>query len=432
MHGDAASSDTTPLAGPGAGPLSVTSKTFLNACSTVLIRSDSKPFVLCTTFFGRDPIVRLLNKNNGNSLADITLSSSSLLGGVYAYLDSSDRMIMVDGSNNIVRIKASKKRVLWWTTWELSIDQSDSIDTAVTGHCGSAGCDGVVAIAPGLNNNVWFVTASGKVGILNNSSKAVSSIALPAGETINNSFSTLLDGRAAIATSKALYLLQESASAEPELLWRETYDAGSARKPGQLSWGTGATPTFFGPTDGEDFVMITDNADNGISLLVHDTDDGSLICQQPIFASNNSGTENSAIGVGNIAIVASTYGYPYPAYPEGAGDSVPASADFIGGMVRVDVRDDRSGCDIVWQNDVRSSAVPKLHVGEELIYTVERKPGGFLFDSFHFSVIDPHSGALLQQTEMGNGDTLQMAGNCGTDGVYWQGTMFGIQRIAPE
>ena len=34
------------------------------------------------------------------------------------------------------------------------------------------------------------------------------------------------------------------------------------------------------------------------------------------------------IGVGNTMVGASTYGYPYPKYPEGAGPSVPANALF--------------------------------------------------------------------------------------------------------
>jgi hypothetical protein len=40
----------------------------------------------------------------------------------------------------------------------------------------------------------------------------------------------------------------------------------------------------------------------------------------------------------------------------------------------------------------------------------------------------------MKQTRIGSGlfsDTLQMAGNIGINGVYWQGTLSGIVRIAP-
>lgn len=84
------------------------------------------------------------------------------------------------------------------------------------------------------------------------------------------------------------------------------YDAGTARIPGQLSHGSGATPTFFGLKTDTDYVMITDNADGRIALIVLDAGEGRLVCRQPIFTDGiNSGTENSAIGIGNNVIVAS-------------------------------------------------------------------------------------------------------------------------------
>jgi hypothetical protein len=297
---------------------------------------------------------------------------------------------------------------------------------------------------------VWFVTQQSLVGIYNPNApaeaKAIATLKLADNERVDNSFSTTIDGFAAIVTNKALYLLHQDDQHQPALVWRHAYDAGTARKPGQLSHGSGATPTFFGPETGSEFVMITDNADFVISLIVRDTLDGHLICQQPIFTNlENSGSENSAIGIGRTAIVTSTYGYPYPALPEGAGPSSPESADFIGGMVRVDINECSDapasciGCSIVWENNVRSAAVPKLSARDKLIYTIERlsPSGGYdttIFDTYHFTVIDPETGSVLQQTQTGSGpfaDTLQMAGNIGRNGVYWQGTLGGIVRISP-
>jgi len=45
------------------------------------------------------------------------------------------------------------------------------------------------------------------------------------------------------------------------------------------------------------------------------------------------------------------------------------------------------------------------------------------------------TGARLHQKRIGVGffsDTLQMAGNIGPDRIYWQGTVGGMVRIAPE
>lgn len=231
-------------------------------------------------------------------------------------------------------------------------------------------------------------------------------------------------------------MIQRGEDGQPQIQWRAAYDSGSHRKPGQLSKGTGATPTFFGPLTGSEYLMITDNNDVQTSLLVYKTKGAELICQYPLFTAGSSGTENSAIGIGASVIVASTYGYPDPKVPDG----VPAKADFAAGMLRIDLHQDESGWDLVWQNSLRSSAVPKLSTADNLIYTVERrglmnKAKSGLADSFYFTALDPETGATLYQKRIGGGffsDTLQMAGNIGKDRVYCQGTVGGIIRIGPK
>ena len=450
MHGDITSSDTTPLPGPGIQEVNVQTQNFLSACPTILIREDGKPFALCTDFTTRNPVVRLLKKRNGKEKARLELAAGSLLGGVYAYLDNEDRLVMVDGNQQLIRIKAEKINFLWFSWWVLYIDESVSLAEKLNEFCEQNGCDAVVSISAGINGTVWFVTQQSLVGIYDpdasTENEAIATIKLADHERVDNSFSTTVDGFAAIVTNDALYLLKQNDDNQPQILWRHEYDAGTARKPGQLSHGSGATPTFFGPDTGTEFVMITDNADFELSLIVRDTIDGQFICKKSIFTDlENFGTENSAIGIGNTAIVTSTYGYPYPALPEGAGPSVPESADFVGGMVRVDINEcnDQTACnrcDIVWENDVRSAAVPKLSTADRLIYTIERlSPSDgnntTFFDTYHFTVIDPETGDVLQQTQIGSGpfsDTLQMAGNVGENGVFWQGNLGGIVRISPQ
>ena len=314
MHGDIASSDTTPLSGPGENDVTVVSSFFLSACPTLLIRSDGKPFVLSTSMLNRAPVVRLLRHRNGEELAKLSVKAGSLLGGVYGFLDNQDRLVMVDGDQNLIHIKAQRHGTWYFPWWELVIDRSVPLLSAVTEHCGQSECDAVVSISPGADDTIWFVTRKSVVGIYDPHAldeRQVSWVRLGHEERIDNSFSTTVDGRAAVVTSKALYLLRQDHERRPDVIWRYPYDAGSARKPGQLSHGSGATPTFFGLDTGMDHVMITDNADGRISLLVLDADDGRLICRQPVFTADlNSGTENSAIGIGNTVIIASTYGYP--------------------------------------------------------------------------------------------------------------------------
>lgn len=447
MHGDTYSSDTSPLVGPlgdGSGAVKSKSVPLAAACPTSLIRSDGHPLVLCTNMFGLNPVVHLLNKNTGRSMAKLNLPAGSLLGGVYAYIDDQDRLVMVDGQHNLVRVKA------YWDTsriikrWKVSIDESISLAAAVNSRCDAhnTNCDSVVSINAGGQGDIWFVTKGGVLGIYDIHQGTIKTVFLGEGEEVHNSFSNTLDGLAGVATNEALYLLSTDESGNPIIKWRAAYDSGSHRKPGQLSKGTGATPTFFGPSSSSEYLMITDNNDVQASLLVYKTDgnEPELICQHGLFEPGASGTENSAIGFGNSVYVASTYGYPYPKVPDGVPAAVPAKADFAAGMVRIDIRPDESGCDLVWQNDLRSSAVPKLSTADNLIYTVERrgllnKAEAGLADSFYFTAVNPDTGATLYQKRIGGGffsDTLQMAGNIGPDRIYWQGTVGGMVRIAPK
>jgi len=442
MHSDTYSSDTTPLAGPlgnGSGAIKSKSIALAAACPTSLIRSDGHPLVLCTNMFGLNPVVQILNKNSGLSMAKLNLPAGSLLGGVYAYLDNQDRLVMVDGKHNLVRVKAWRDTSRIIKRWKVTIEESISLTAAVNTHCGGD-CDSVVSINAGGQGDIWFATKQGLVGIYDTQTQLIKTVKLAAGEEIHNSFSNTLEGQAGIATNEALYLIQRDESGQPEIEWRVKYDSGSHRKPGQLSKGTGATPTFFGPQTGAEYLMITDNNDLQASLLVYKTESADLICRHPLFEAGASGTENSAIGIGTSVIVASTYGYPYPKVPDGVPAAVPAKADFAAGMVRIDLHQDESGCAMVWQNKLRSAAVPKLSTADNLIYTVERrglmnKAKAGLADSFYFTSIDPETGATLYQKRIGGGffsDTLQMAGNIGDEQVYWQGTVGGMIRISPK
>ena len=444
MHGDTASSDTTPLHGPGganSGNWRVEQRNFLSACPSVLIRqADGWPLVLCTNIVGRNPVVRLLHKDTGVEQANLQLAAgNNLLGGVYAYLDNQDRLVMVDSSeHSLIRVKAERHSFFYfWSWWTVLLDSSVSLASAVVGHCGGAtDCDGVVSLSVGREGVVWFATRQTVVGIYNPDTGDIAAIQLANDERLDNSFSTTTDGRAAIVTDRALYLLQDQDFA-PVVVARHEYDRGSARKPGQLSHGSGTTPTYFGPTTGTEFVTITDNSDSQVRLIVRDGHSGQLICETLVFGPDNGGTEDSMIGFEYSVVVTSTYGYPYPAVPEGAGPAVPPEANFVGGMERVDVRTDGSGCDKVWDNKVRAAALPKLSTADNLIYTTERKffdgiTSTSPLDWYDFTVVDFDTGEVVAQQFMGKGilnDVLQTAGNVGFNNVFWQGTLSGVARV---
>lgn len=273
MHGDVESSDTTEHAGPGAGPRQVDFSVKAAACPTVLADSTGAVWALCTKIVGRAPEVLLLDPATGDTLASLDIPKGALLGGVYAYLDERDRLVLVGGDNQLMKLAKGQLG----DAPTIAVDETYNLAGFLTPG------DSVVGLVPDGAGNIWMATARGRVGFLrpgevNREAPEIAVVELGEGERVDNSISAAGDS-VAVATSHALYVL----TAEGGVEWRQPYDRGSARKPGQLSWGTGATPTFFGPGGGE-YVTITDNADGQENLLVYNTADGAPVCTAPLFS----------------------------------------------------------------------------------------------------------------------------------------------------
>ena len=97
-------------------------------------------------------------------------------------------------------------------------------------------------------------------------------------EEIANSFAVDEQG-VYVVTVEALYRLSADRTGKPQADWRTEYDRGSEQKPGQLSRGSGTTPTLL--PDG--LVAITDNADPRMHVLFLRRDTGEEVCAAPVF-----------------------------------------------------------------------------------------------------------------------------------------------------
>jgi hypothetical protein len=427
LHNDAESSDAGPLPGPGLHPAAIFGFPLLAACPTIMQGNDGLVLALCTTDLKQTPTIYLIDPGGivprVVPLARLQVAQGSLLGGVYAYLDNYNRVVMIDGSNHLLRITHAKGGPLG--LWHLTVTESTDLSSAIPPG------DNSVGLVPDYAGNVWFATGNGVVGVVNTSG-AVTSLQLPAGEQVANSISSAPSGRVAVATTFALYEMNLDGAGNPQILWRAAYDRGPGRKPGQLSWGTGSTPVYFGPTTGADYLTIVDNASPQVHALIYQSGTGNLICQQPVLTLGGPGSENAPIGIGSSVFVSSTYGYPYPAVPAGAPPAVPPTAPFVGGMTRVDV--DNPGCHTVWENRVRSAALPHLSIPDGLIYTITRI--GFEnttpLDIFAYSIVDPNTGNLAMQQPKSISilsDPIQTPTMVLRDRKIMQGNVTGIGRI---
>jgi hypothetical protein len=425
MHNDASSADAGPLPGPGARLVPIVAYPLLAACPSIVQGTDGLVLALCTSDVTQAPTVHLIDPGGilprVLPLASLNITKGGLLGGVYAYLDNNNQLVMIDGTNHLLRIAHAKDSL---GCWQLFVTQSTDLNSVIPAGDSSVG---VVADYAG---NVWFATANGVVGVAKIGG-GVTSVQLPAGEQVANSISASPANRVAVATTFALYEVNLNGVGVPQVMWRNPYDRGPGRKPGQLSWGTGSTPTYFGPT-GSDYLTIVDNANPFVHALVYQSGTGNLVCQLPVLTQGGPGSENSPIGVGNSMFIASTYGYPYPTVPANAGPAVPPTAPFVGGMTRLDI--DNPGCHTVWDSKIRSAALPHLSIADGLIYTITRL--GFdnttPVDGFAFAVLDPNTGnILLQQPKSASilSDPIQTATMVLMDNKIMQGNITGLGRI---
>lgn len=439
MHGDAQSSDATPFAGPGdpgvGGSWKVTFTNHWAACPTILAGQDGYIQALMTQFLGSDaklrkPKLAIIEPASGAQLGAIEIPTGALLGGVYAYLDADSNLVMVDGTNALTWISHSQDGMKVWVSRR--IDLTDAMKLEPKDH--------VVGIVPDWHGRIWVASERGVVGLIDPKRNVVRLTKLqqysPA-ERIDNSISACPQG-VSIITSHGIYMLGADAStSKPRIIWSHSYDRGTKQKPGQLSHGSGATATFFGP-NGSDYVMLSDNADRQEKLIVYRSTDGSAVGEGPLFTPGASGTENSMIGVQNSIVGACTFGYPYAQYP----DTKPAyRAQVAPGMERWDVNDDASGITLKWRNNgIYSAAVPRLSTTDNLIYTCERPrgPAGVLTGPVVYAcAIDMDSGRVVHRQRLprlanllAGGDPSQMVGVIDKHGVWWQGTIGGIYRIS--
>lgn len=434
MHGDLWSTDSTQNPGPGAGAHVAASSVPGGACAATFLGSDGMPVALCTQFVSTAPpavvipTVTLFDPRTAAPLARLALTKGrGLLGGVYGYLDDRDRVVVGDASGTVLRVAHRRTAA----GWRLFVSQRIDVSRWVP-----AG-DAITALAPAWpshggtgRNQVWFATTHGVVGIVDGAGRA-RTIRLPRGEDLGNGLSVRAGG-VSVITTHALYEVRTGGDGAPQIVWRRAYDRGPARRPGQLTWGSGTTPTYFGP-GGDGWVAIVDNAEPP-NLIVYRSADGSQVCRMRAFGTSGPGTENSPMAWGDSLVIPSTYGYEYP--PQAVdGPSVPARAAFSGGATRIDVS--AHGCRRIWESSDRLASLPKLSRDDGLIHALgygPYVPGAIAHTGPVFYVaIDFATGRRVVNRQVGVApadEPLQLTGTIGPDGSLWQATIGRMLKVA--
>ena len=428
MHGDLASTDTTPHPGPGPGARVAAWSAPDGVCSATFLTSAGVPVSLCTAFVGVDPLtvvaptVVVFDPESARPVASLQLAKGGLLGGVYGYLDSADRVVVAEGSGAIVKV--AQRREADGST-RLFVDERIDLASAVP-----AG-DAVTGVAPDHDGRIWFATTGGVVGTVDAEGR-IGAIRLPDGEELTNGL-TVRAGGASVLTNRALYEMRADETGVPGIVWRREYEAGTTRRPGQLAAGSGTTPTYFGP-GGDAWVAIVDDAERP-HLVVYRTADGSILCRTPAFETSGQGTENSPMAWGDALFIPSTYGFAYP--PNATdGPSDPPQAAFIGGLTRFDVAED--GCVRVWETGDRMATLPRLSRADGAIHALaygplSAQPGPQQAGPVYYTAVDAATGQRRAHEQVGFApidEPLQLTGTIGPDGTLWQGTFGRMLKIA--
>ncbi|MDT0492362.1 hypothetical protein RM717_17780 [Streptomyces griseus] len=449
MHADAAGSGTHPYPGPlGRSPEVVSEKIapIGGECATATFDTAGRLITVCGTFTGF--LLKLLDPRTLDTLAEYKLPQRSSTveaitrldfskifkdtsGGAYFYLDDQDRVVLADSRQHVLRIGHRQNPD---GRWEFAVED----DWDLTGHVPhdcvswtnlfpSGTCDPVTSVMPDWEGRIWWVTRLGRVGTVDPETSVIRSVGL-AGEEIQNSFSVARDG-VSIVSDHALYGFTADPDGTPRIQWRQTYDRGTGTKPGSVNQGSGTTPDLFG-TD-EQYVAITDNADDRMNVLVYrrgtDVPEGRrLVCAVPVFHSGQSTTDNSLVSWGNSLVVENNYGYENPT-------SLLLGRSVVGGVTRIDVRPDGSGCDTVWESAVRSpSTVPKLSTANGLLYFYEKEPNVLGIDAWYLTAVDFRTGERRWRKLTGTGpayDNNWAPITIGPDGTAYVGVFNGIVAV---
>jgi hypothetical protein len=339
-------------------------------------------------------------------------------GGAYFYLDHLDRAVVgtADGDIEVVAVREGPQGP------RLEVDEVIALQSHLRDERGEL--DKLTAVLPDYSGNYWFVGRYGSVGVVTPERKVY--VTRLAGEEIQNSLSMAPEG-AYVVSDHALYRFEFSEGRGPTPVWREAYDRGTRVKLGQINQGSGTTPTLLG----EQYVAIADNAEPRMNVLVYrrerDPKRERLVCRTPVFDEGASATENTLIGHGRSLIVENNAGYDiFRTMRRGKTSQ--------GGIARIDVRPDESGCDIVWESpEISQTTVPKLSTATGLIYVYTKLPNApRRTDAYYFTAIDFETGRTVYRVLTGTGvryDNNWAAISLAPDGTAYVGVLNGIIRV---
>jgi len=415
LHADAHQTDVNAWSGPLGRETETLSRYEApgGVCGSVTFNSKGQIVTTCIQL--RAVRMKLLDPRTLEELASIELPPRSpslnpfqdFAGGGYFYLDN-DRAVIPTTDRHIL--------VIALEDGEFVIERDYDLNGPVPADAK------IISALPDWDGLLWFATTAGIIGTVDPDGGAIETMDL--GEVVQNSFAVGEDGGVYIVSELALYRFDAGPGGVPQVSWREVYENTGELKPGQVSAGSGTTPTLHG----DDWVSITDNADP-VNVVVYrrglDVTGEREVCRQAVFEAGRSSTDNSLIAAGNSIIVENNHGYTGPTATTGSAHTEP-------GIERVDIDAHGRRCRRVWHSDEASpSVVPKLSLANGLVYvyTQDESDGD---DPWYLTALDFRTGETVWKSLTGQGlgfNNNYAPVTIGPDGTAYVGVLGGLTLV---
>ncbi|MGI9278068.1 MAG: hypothetical protein ACR2PX_00300 [Endozoicomonas sp.] len=398
MHGGSYNRNQSTYPGPLGKNTEATHRVFsriLGVAPNISFDSKGRLITVSIKFTGIE--LHLLDPDTLETIARYDMprkKSRDNSGGGYFHLDNQDRPILAPADNTIkiLELDESGEQPEWLVAEEYSLEGVMPEGSNIHD------------IMPDWQGNLWFVTSNGYMGYRDQKTGEFYTYKLEEeGEVIQNSFAVDEEG-VYIVSTHALYQFQiDEKTRKPVYTWRQPYNRGEQQKPGTLSHGSGTSPTLIG----KDLVTIADDGYPSTNVVVFqrnkDIQGDRKVCEVPIFKPGKSATENSLLVHGNAIVVQNDYGHVY------SGNALETSP----GVTRIDVREDRSGCDVAWESELLSQSLPRLSTATGLLYfytfkkqNEEDRLGGWYLTALDFATGEEKFDRLIGTGTGGMLDTL--------------------------
>lgn len=428
----------------------------LGECASQTFDAEGNMYTVCAGIpINSVPAKKLLMAFNSKlqplAWQELPASSSTSLtdfgGGGYFYLDNEYRPVVVQTNGHLVTYQPTLGK-------PMSLGSFTAVrDIDLTPYLPSG--DKLYSSMPDKSGYIWWISSNGIIGTiapdntvhsydLNDtdgngvrvaSSSAsyqqiANSLAVDEGDSLKDSSGVY------IVSTHNLYRFATRADGTPYKKWSASYQRGKNIKPGQVSRGSGSTPTLFNMANHR-YVAITDNATPMNVNIYHaettlEKNQPRLFAQAIPFNKDKSADENSLIAYPTATGVAlfaeNNWGYSSPQTVGGKNTTEP-------GFARIDVTPE--GAKVTSVNNTISipSVVSKSNSASAVVYVYEKRTDGYWYltglspndvNQILFSVkIGNRSEDIFEQLYNNHYASLSLA----ADGSLYTGTLFGITQM---